>query len=149
MKKITSHSNSPPPPTCFPRPALPSLSWAPGPLLSPHGEGGGAVLLARGVHMADGKVLRDLLHVLGVEEGVVAGFVWRTGRRGRREDGMRESNRLLSGKAYSFCFAPTEQREGTYRKEALFLCPLSHCPLVIKGKNKSWGKGEGVEVGMV
>ena len=30
--------------------------------------------------MADGKVLGDLLHVLGVEERVVAGFVWRRGR---------------------------------------------------------------------
>jgi hypothetical protein len=30
--------------------------------------------------MADGKVLGDLLHILRVEEGVVAGFIWRTGR---------------------------------------------------------------------
>ena len=34
--------------------------------------------------MADSKVLGDLLHVLGVEEGVIAGFVWRTGRGERR-----------------------------------------------------------------
>ena len=34
--------------------------------------------------MADSKVLGDLLHVLGVEEVVIAGFVWRTGRGERR-----------------------------------------------------------------
>ena len=57
---------------------------AQGSLLLPRGEGRSAVLLAGGVHVADGKVLGDLLHVLGVEERVVAGFVWRRGRRESR-----------------------------------------------------------------
>jgi hypothetical protein len=44
--------------------------------VSPGGEWGGRLLLARGVHVDHGEVLRDLLHVLIVEQGVEAGLVW-------------------------------------------------------------------------
>ena len=75
-----------PPPTTCSHPAWLSFSCpgARGSLLLPRGEGCSTVLLAGGVHVADSKVLGDLLHVLGVEEGVIAGFVWRTGRGERR-----------------------------------------------------------------
>jgi len=84
-KKKVKTQPRPPPTACFhpTRLSCPSPG-AQGSLLLPRGEGRSAVLLAGGIHVADGKVLGDLLHVLGVEERVVAGFVWRRGRRESR-----------------------------------------------------------------
>lgn len=88
IKKKSKASRTPTPPPVstlqdFPFPSLGARA-RPHPL--PHGEGRSTVLLARGIHVADSKVLGDLLHVFRVKEGVVAGFVWRVGggeRRGR------------------------------------------------------------------
>lgn len=66
-----------PPPTTCSHPA--GLSFpcpgARGSLLLPRGEGWRPVLLAGGVHVADSKVLGDLLHILKVKECIETGFI--------------------------------------------------------------------------
>ena len=70
--------------------------------------------------MADGKVLGDLLHVLGVEERVVAGFVW---RRGRREGRGRSQERTKSASILSVSRLHGSRKELSRR--VTFSFPLS------------------------
>lgn len=55
-----------------------------GQLIVPAGERGRGLLLAGRVHVDHRKVLRDLLHVLVVEQGVEARLVWKGGRKSRQ-----------------------------------------------------------------
>lgn len=95
--------------------------------------------------MADGKMLGDLLHVLGVKEGVVAGFVWRSvkgERRGRHKNRMNRVDRWR-GVFVLWVSLPFSRRERTRKKEgSSFFFPPPHLPLVLKARI-SHGKGRG------
>lgn len=74
--------------------------------------------------MAHGKVLRDLLHVFGVEEGVVAGFVWRTGRGERRGRSKERIHLGPRGHVMHFVgFTPWQRRTEHTRRMPTFSPP--------------------------